>query len=275
MTVMLRDRKRIKLLRQWQLFRLALMFFTRIPVGQNLAYSEHRMNQANRYFSLVGWFVGALVALGFYLFSQLFPVFIALLLTCILSVLLTGAFHEDGLADMADGIGGGYTTEQRLAIMKDSRLGTYGAITLVLALLLKLSLWFSLANHQQLIPAIMIAYALSRAVAASLIYDTDYVSDNVGSKSKPLANKQSKNELFISLSIAIVPSVFLFKQMAVDFFVILVLLVSLVLFRGLFKYWITKRIGGFTGDCLGGAQQLSELIIYLVLVHHIVAVGAN
>lgn len=259
--------------RQWQLFNLALMFFTRLPVSQRLPYSDKRMNQANRYFSLVGIVVGGIVAVGYAGLSHYFSVEISLLLAMVTSVLLTGAFHEDGLADMADGIGGGYSVEQRLLIMKDSRLGTYGAVTLFLALGLKFYLLVALANAELVMIALISAYSLSRALAASLIINTPYVSDSEHSKSKPLAAKQSITELVTVLSIGFLPCVFLpwYFQHAGQ--LILIIIGSLAIFRYLYRRWLLARLTGFTGDCLGGAQQLSELLIYLVMVQHIARSG--
>ncbi|HHX8300916.1 TPA: adenosylcobinamide-GDP ribazoletransferase [Vibrio diabolicus] len=245
---------------QWELFLLAISFFSRLPVPQALPYSEERMNQAGRYFALVGLVLGALCALVFSLTSILFPESVAIVLTMVFSLLLTGAFHEDGLTDMADGIGGGMTVERRLSIMKDSRIGTYGAATLIMALLAKYVFWSELANLPQFWLVIVVAYTASRALAATLIYDLPYVSDSDTSKSKPLANNQSSLEVSILLFTGGITLLVLGITQAI--FISLVL----VVFRLMFKRWLTKRIGGFTGDCLGAAQQLSELLIYLTMI---------
>lgn len=245
---------------QMELFLLAVSFFSRLPVPSDLPYSEERMNQAGRYFALVGVILGVLCALVFYFTQLIFPDSAALVLTMAFSLLLTGAFHEDGLTDMADGIGGGMTVERRLSIMKDSRIGTYGAATLVMALLAKFVLWSELVHLPDFGLVIVVAYTTSRALAATLIYDMPYVSDSDTSKSKPLANKQSSSEVAILLFTAGVVSLFL-GVMQTSFIVIV-----LFVFRFAFKRWLTKRIGGFTGDCLGAAQQLSELLVYLTLI---------
>ncbi|EGQ9298648.1 adenosylcobinamide-GDP ribazoletransferase [Vibrio parahaemolyticus] len=245
---------------QMELFLLAVSFFSRLPVPSDLPYSEERMNQAGRYFALVGVILGVLCALVFYFTQLIFPDSVALVLTMAFSLLLTGAFHEDGLTDMADGIGGGMTVERRLSIMKDSRIGTYGAATLVMALLAKFVLWSELVHLPDFWLVIVVAYTTSRALAATLIYDMPYVSDSDTSKSKPLANKQSSSEVAILLFTAGVVSLFL-GVMQTSFIVIV-----LFAFRFAFKLWLTKRIGGFTGDCLGAAQQLSELLVYLTLI---------
>lgn len=263
---------------QWQLFCLALMFFTQLPVTKILAkklpYSEKRMNEANRYFSLVGMVIGLLVVFSYYLFSQLFSLEIAVILAMIISVFITGAFHEDGLADMADGMGGGYTKEKRLTIMKDSRIGTYGTVTLVLSLLLKFQLLIELAQHAILMTSLVFAYAMSRAFSASLIFDTPYVADEAQSKSKPLASKQSLGDLSLLIAIAFIPVVIFPWDFAHYFSLILLIIGLLTVMRFAFKHWLMSRISGFTGDCLGAAQQLSELVIYLVIVNYISTAGA-
>ncbi|EGU36469.1 cobalamin synthase [Vibrio ichthyoenteri ATCC 700023] len=245
---------------QLQLFWLALGFFSRLPIPNNTPYSEQRMNQAGRYFGLVGVLLGLICGVVYSLFAMIWPVNVAVILTMAISLLLTGAFHEDGLTDMADGIGGGMTLERRLTIMKDSRIGTYGAATLVMALLAKFVLLNELAVTADLLVIIVVAYTLSRCVAASLIYDMPYVADLDSSKSKPLANRQSKVDLAILIATGVLSSLLLPLGLAA------LLLVSAVVFRHIFKAWLIKRIGGFTGDCLGAAQQLMELLSYLLIL---------
>ena len=265
MSVSVNEPLKNKVAAQLNLFYLALSFFTRLPVPKTMHYSEALLNKANRFFSLVGLVTGLLLALSYVCFSTFLPANIAILLTMTISLLLTGAFHEDGLADMADGIGGAFTIEKRLTIMKDSRIGTYGAVTLVMALSLKFTLLVNLAEQDSnhLLLAIILAEVLSRAVAGSLISSMPYVSDIEQSKSKPLAQAQSSSELTILLLIGLAPLIFYSSE------VIFSLLIVLVLFRWLFKQWLMARIGGFTGDCLGAGQQLSELLIYLTLVSYI------
>ncbi|QIL84585.1 adenosylcobinamide-GDP ribazoletransferase [Vibrio sp. HDW18] len=245
---------------QLELFLLAVSFFSRLPVPVNLPYSSQRMNQAGRYFALVGLLLGGLCAVIYSLATQLFSTNISVFLTIVFSLLLTGAFHEDGLADMADGVGGGMTTERRLAIMKDSRIGTYGASALLMALLGKYVLLTELADLTTLTPVWLLAYTLSRTVAASLIHNTPYVSDTDSSKSKPLAQQQSASDVAILVLSALV--VLLWFSWPVIWSMIAFSLV----FRLLFRHWLLKRLGGFTGDCLGAAQQLMEISIYLILL---------
>ncbi|MEZ9063716.1 MULTISPECIES: adenosylcobinamide-GDP ribazoletransferase [Vibrio] len=245
---------------QWELFALAMGFFSRLPMPKNTPYSSERMNRSGRYFSTVGLLLGVLCGGVFLLLDVVLPSAVAIFLMMSFSLMLTGAFHEDGLTDMADGIGGGMTLERRLTIMKDSRIGTYGASALIMALLGKWVLLNELISMTGLFMVIVTSYTFSRAIAASLIYDMPYVSDLDTSKSKPLANKQTKGELVFLLLVGVLPSLWFGLEFA------LVLSVVAYLFRTGFKTWLTARIGGFTGDCLGAAQQLMELLTYLVFI---------
>ncbi|KOO06382.1 adenosylcobinamide-GDP ribazoletransferase [Vibrio hepatarius] len=245
---------------QLELFWLSLGFFSRLPIPSDTPYSEQRMNQAGRYFALVGLLLGCLCALVYWVASTLFSTEVAVFLMMCFSLMLTGAFHEDGLTDMADGIGGGMTVERRLTIMKDSRIGTYGASALVMALLGKFVFLSQLAQSADLVVVIIAVYAFSRGVAASLIYDMPYVSDIDTSKSKPLANKQSQLELTILIVTSLLPLI------CFDTGLMVALVAAGLIFRFALKRWLLKRLGGFTGDCLGAAQQLTELLSYLVIL---------
>ncbi|MCG2839107.1 adenosylcobinamide-GDP ribazoletransferase [Photobacterium sp. WH77] len=245
---------------QYQLFCLAVSFFSRLPIPASTPYSDERMNRAGRYFALVGLVLGALCAIAYSITAAWLPPQFAVFITMVFSLLLTGAFHEDGLTDMADGIGGGLTTERRLVIMKDSRIGTYGAATLIMALVGKFIMLSYLAEHTELALLLIVAYTLSRTVAASLIFDMHYVSDSSTSKSKPLANAQTVPELLFLVATGTLVCLLLVPELS------LVLIVAAVLFRSGFKAWLNARLGGFTGDCLGAAQQLMEILIYLILI---------
>jgi len=253
---------------EFNLFLLALSFFTRIPTPRSMIYSPNLLNQANRYFSLVGLLLALLQGGFFLIFMQILPASIALILMIAAGLVLTGAFHEDGLADMADGIGGGLNIKQRLSIMKDSRVGTYGVVTLVTILALKYLLLLELAqrgylstdNHLFFIVCLTLGFSLSRAVAASLIINTAYVSEQNSSKSTTLASEQRPMELLILIAVALLPAWYF------SFYEVLSLILLLFIFRQLFRAWLIDKIGGITGDCLGAAQQISEVIIYIVLL---------
>ncbi|EWH11337.1 cobalamin (5`-phosphate) synthase [Catenovulum agarivorans DS-2] len=242
---------------QLNLFLLALSFFTRLPVTSWVEYSQQNLNKSNRYFCLVGWFIGGILAVCFVGLSQIFPTDVAVWCLLVISLLLTGVFHEDGLADMADGFGGGFSKADKLRIMKDSRLGTYGSSALMLALFAKLMLWQHL--NELLVWLIPITYALSRATAAQLLTLVPYVSEQQ-SKSKPLAENQTSREQLINLACVLPVCLILTWQL------LIALSVSILLFLLVYRVFLIKQIGGFTGDTLGGAQQISEILIYLVCV---------
>ncbi|WP_049630371.1 adenosylcobinamide-GDP ribazoletransferase [Cellvibrio sp. pealriver] len=242
---------------QLNLFFLALGFFSRIPMPKWVEYSPGKLNQSSRYLTLVGWLLGALVAAVFWGAQTLFPETISLWLAMLFSLLLTGAFHEDGLADTADGLGGAFARDKKLAIMKDSRIGTYGACALFMALIGK---YLLLIENTDILIALLIAYPLSRATAVSLIADMQYVTDADTSKSKPIATTLSKTDLTILL-ISTLP-IFLL----VDHTSAVYLLACLLLVRTLAKLYLKKQLGGYTGDTLGAVQQISELVIYGVLL---------
>ena len=243
--------------REFNLFLLALGFFSRIPMPAGVDYSSENLNRASRYFTLVGWFLGAIVALVFCTSNLVFSKDVSLWLAMGFSLLLTGAFHEDGLADTADGFGGGFTREKKLSIMKDSRIGTYGAAALVFGLSGK---YILLIDNNQIALSLLIAYALSRATAASLLFDMTYVADIDNSKSKPLANNHSIVDLSI-LTISAIPVFILLPPLHA-----VVICASLFIYRQLAKWFFNRQIGGYTGDCLGAAQQVGELLIYLLFL---------
>lgn len=241
---------------QLELFFNALVFFTRVPGPSWVEYSAARLNRASRYFPWVGWLVAVVAGGSYQLAMLLWSHELALLLSMLASILITGAFHEDGFADFCDGFGGGWDKAQILAIMKDSRLGTYGAIGLVTILALK---WLALLPLPELLASLWLGHSLSRALAASFIYSHDYVREDASAKAKPLASRMDLAELLVALTGGLLP------LLAFDAGWVAGVLLPLLLLRAWFGRYLKRWIGGYTGDCLGAAQQLFELTIYLYL----------
>ncbi|MCP5205762.1 MAG: adenosylcobinamide-GDP ribazoletransferase [Hahellaceae bacterium] len=241
---------------QAELFFIALSFLTRLPVPKDLDYSQVNLNRASRYFTLVGWAIGALCALVFWLTSLYTSPSIAIVVSMAAGILITGAFHEDGLADSADGLGGGWSVEQKLAIMKDSRLGTYGALALWFALTAKFLLLSQVADA---FLAILIAHPLSRVTSIALIFSLPYVTDPDKTKVKPLAESHQLSDLFVSIAIASLGLLLIWREA-------LLIVITLLLVFAAARVFLRKQLGGFTGDTLGASQQISELAVYLVLV---------
>lgn len=241
-------------------FLTALMFFTRIPIPVKLDYSSEIMNQSQKYYPLVGWVVGGFNALVFYLLHSILPIDISLVLMMISSVLLTGAFHEDGFTDVCDSFGGGYGKEKILTIMKDSRVGAYGAVGIILLLLLKFLSMKHLAESSFIyfLVVLIIAHSCSRYLSGLMIHTHQYVTDIDQSKSKPIANKAlPKKTLFVGLVFTLLP--FLCFQNAW----MLLVLPFAYLGKAYLGWYFNKHIGGYTGDCLGTVQQVTEVLIYI------------
>ena len=245
--------------REFNLFLVALMFYSRIPVPKTTGYSDIILNRATRYFPAVGLLIGTLVALIFKLFNAVISTELSIILSMVAGIIITGAFHEDGFADVCDGFGGGYTKEQRLEIMKDSRIGTYGTIGLILILLLK---FYLLKNLFVLsIPvSLLTSHGLSRFMPVLLILFSRYSRDDEKSKVKPIGKKISAGGFGFALMMAILP-LFLFKSVAVFLIIVPAVLISIALMK-----YFEQRIDGYTGDCLGATQQISEISIYLSLL---------
>ncbi|WP_440874549.1 adenosylcobinamide-GDP ribazoletransferase [Thalassotalea sp. PLHSN55] len=245
----------------YHLLLLAISFFTRVPVRLPEDVSSEMLNQASRYFGVVGIFVGIVAATVFALSTFIFPVEIAVLLAMATSIIFTGAFHEDGWADVWDGFGGGWQVEQKLNIMKDSRIGTYGSVALIVLLMVKFQSLVSLNQYYSLISALVLGHCLSRVLATSLIYTMNYVQEDALSKVKPLAQALSFNGLMVLSLTGIVVAFF-----ALPIHAFFTLLLTLLVFRWLLVKWFNHQLGGYTGDCLGAAQQLCEVVIYLFLL---------
>ncbi|KAF9657686.1 adenosylcobinamide-GDP ribazoletransferase [Tenacibaculum sp. ZH5_bin.1] len=247
--------------RQIHYFLTAVLFFTRIPCPKWVDHSPEILNKSSRYFSLVGIVVGSIAALAYFAFSYIFPTDIAIVISMISSVWITGAFHEDGFADVCDGFGGGWTKEKILTIMKDSRLGTFGVSGLVFILAIKFLALYHLQNLSvNLILAIISGHSISRFIATVLLYTHDYVRDIDSSKIKPTTKQMSSKSLLISAIFGVVP-LFFFQKPTV-FLVLLPLLLTYFYMGHFFKKWI----GGQTGDCAGALQQVSEIVFYLSLL---------
>ena len=240
---------------EWRLWLVALSFFTRLPV-QVADFEEVDLNHAVKYFPLVGILVGLIAVAVYGLAILVWPLQLAVLASMAATIWLTGAFHEDGLADAADGLGGGWEKQQVLSIMQDSRLGSFGAIVLILVLLAKFE---ALSNSSApLLPGIMLAgHALSRLAAVLVIYTQSYVRTD--GKSKPLATELSRHELLLAGLFGLAPLVLLGYKA-------LLAMLPVVLVWFWFSNKLKKRLGGYTGDCLGAMQQLTELAFYLGLL---------
>jgi adenosylcobinamide-GDP ribazoletransferase len=265
---------------------LAVQFFTRIPITGRLAewvgFSPSQLRASAAHFPGVGVVVG-LVAAGVFtgvqalLPESIFAPLLAAALSTVATVLLTGGFHEDGLADVADGLGGSYDRERALEIMKDSRVGAFGALALVLALLCKVALLAILGSLDTapveaddapwagwtIAAALVLGHVVSRGLPLLLIRWLPHVGDTVTSKSKPLADSISSSALWMAFAWCFIPlALGLLALAAINLIVACgCALLALLWMTRLFR----RRLQGFTGDCLGATQQLCEIAFYFGL----------
>lgn len=244
---------------QLELFLTALGFFTRVPVPAWVPWSAERQHQAMRYFPLVGLVVGGAGAAVCLVLAQVLPPTLAVLLSLAATVRLTGALHEDGWADSCDGLGGGWDRAQILAIMKDSRIGSYGTLGLVLMLLARAAALVELGRDEiaSTALALLVAHPLSRLAATAVLHRLPYVRTDADARSAALVRPLPPAALALAGVCGLVPLLLLPAPAALA----AVLTVSVV------TLWAARlflrRLGGCTGDLLGATQQLAELACYL------------
>ncbi|WP_424933250.1 adenosylcobinamide-GDP ribazoletransferase [Amaricoccus macauensis] len=241
-------------------FALAVQFLTRLPLPADPGFTPERLAATPRWYPAVGLLIGALTGLAFWLAALVLPPALAALLSTAIGLLLTGCFHEDGFADCCDGLGGGATAERALEIMRDSRLGTYGAAGLGLMLGGKIITLASLPVT--LAPIALIAgHAASRSSAVLVIATSTYIRHH--GTGKPVANGLSRKGLALALltGVAALATLALAAGWAS-----LGALAGIALGHAAMRARFEKRLGGYTGDCLGAVQQTSEIGCYLGLL---------
>ncbi|MDR1367350.1 MAG: adenosylcobinamide-GDP ribazoletransferase [Candidatus Accumulibacter sp.] len=234
----------------------AIRFFTCLPVPARIGHGAEGLERAMRYFPVIGLIIGALSAIFFSALSSFWPKSLALLASMALTALLTGGFHEDGWGDMVDGFGSAWTKEKTLEIMKDSRLGSFGVLALTLMLAARFFIVYDLPISR--IPSAMIAGpAFSRLCAVLVQHSMTYT--RLDGKARLLSVPVGWNGLVFAAMAAFLPLFLLFFRPA--FLAVVFALMAVFWLTRLFK----RRIGGYTGDCLGAVQQFSEAAFYLGL----------
>ncbi|MFA9440011.1 adenosylcobinamide-GDP ribazoletransferase [Uliginosibacterium sp. sgz301328] len=245
---------------------MAIGYFTRIPIPRWEGWAPDELNRAARYFPLAGLIVGAVAACVAWLAAMVLPWPLAVLMSMAASLMLTGGFHEDGLADATDGFGGGWQRADVLRIMKDSRIGSFGAMALIMALLTKFVALDALGIAGPLLPclALIAIHPLSRAAALWIMAVLPYVRDE-DSRAKPVAQGIGTAEISIGLLTGVLPLACVAAVGPFDLRPWLAVLVATILTAWLCRRYFARRLEGYTGDCLGMAQQLCELAGYVAL----------
>jgi adenosylcobinamide-GDP ribazoletransferase len=240
----------------------AFIFFTRLPFWRLHQPSKESYNSVVEYWPLTGWLTGGLMAATLYFGSLVLPYAVAVLLAIVVRLLITGALHEDGLADFLDGFGGGGSDRKRiLAIMKDSHIGTYGVIGLLLYHLLLFATLLSLSPIMATL-TILAATPYARMVTAELILMMPYARREEEAKSKTIYRKFSA-WAGVGLAIQGLLPMGLFLWYTELSWEMIIFIPCLVMYFLYLLIW--NRLRGYTGDCCGAVCLLVELTVYLVV----------
>ena len=252
-----------KLRQELECFFAGLSFYTRIPAPAWVAYKPENLNKSRKYLALIGVLVGCLASLVLAVSSAILPSSVGILLSMIATVYLTGAFHEDGFADSCDGFGGGWEKAQVLSIMKDSRIGSYGVVGLLLIFGMKFVVLWELfqINASVVFIVLILAHAVSRLMASLLMQHYQYVSHIETSKSHQVASLRLSNKDMLLSALPILGVLVFTLEWRYCLGVVMALLITFVMGK-----YFKKRIGGYTGDCLGAVQQVTEVAFYLVVL---------
>ncbi len=251
---------------------VAVQYFTRLPTPALRDFDPAWLTQSVRYFPLAGALVGLIGAAVLWLAAQLLPLPVAALIALAATVAVTGAFHEDGLADTFDALGGSVPTHRALEIMRDSRIGTYGAGALILSLLLRWQLLYALPLP--LAMAVLVSsHAAARAGAASLMANLDYVRVEVEAKAKPVAHSLTGANLLSTLALGLLPMVGIAIAVPAWWAPLLAGALAVVVVRLWCAHWFRQRLQGYTGDALGCAEQLGEIAFSMAALATLALLG--
>ena len=240
----------------------ALIFFTRLPFWRLYQPPQASYKTVVEYWPLAGWLTGGAMAATLYFGSMVLPHAVAVIAAIAVRLLITGALHEDGLADFLDGFGGGGDRERILAIMKDSHIGTYGVLGLIIYMLL---LGTALYSMPVVVAALMILAAdpFSKMVTSQLVSMLPYARREEEAKNKTVYRKPTLAAgLLMSLQ-GLLPMALMIWLTGISWYLVVCLPVVVMYFLYLL---ILRKIRGYTGDCCGAVCLLVELTVYLVAV---------
>jgi adenosylcobinamide-GDP ribazoletransferase len=241
-----------------QNLKVAAAFLTRIRIDHG---PEVNIRKSAKWFPFVGLLIGILTSSFFLLVSLILPQSSSVVVTITLGVLITGGFHQDGLADIFDGLVGGWNPEQRLKILKDSRHGTYGVLAIALQLALQISALNGMSKNG-VVTALLVGHSTSRLIPLYLM-QLKAVPGHEG-MGATVAKQVSTRDL-------IAPTCFvLVINLILGFTISFGLIAILILINFLFVTYVRKKIGGMLGDAFGAAEQISEttIFLYLLALHH-------
>lgn len=232
----------------------AFQFLTRLPLLR-LAHRPSALSRSAKFFPLVGLAIGAAAAMLHRLLVPHLPLDIVALLIVLFSVLATGGLHEDGLGDAADAFGGGWNREQVLEILKDSRVGSYGAVAIVFSLAARALLLASLPG-KIFAGYVIAAHVLCRWTILPLGYFLQ-AARRQESQGARLARQISGTSVLVGTLFAFGVAAYLLRAEALE------PITSVLVVMLLSGLYYQHRLGGITGDCFGASVQLAEIAVYL------------
>ena len=243
---------------EMRLFLTALQYFTRLPMPAWTGHGQAQLAGVARYFPAVGWIVGGVAAGVLWLTSLLLPAPLPVILSTAAAMWMTGAFHEDGLADTIDGLGGSANRERALEIMKDSRVGTFGVLALVMTVLIKLAALDAMPVLSAC-AALVAAHSVSRWCSVVIVWRRQYAGNLLHSRAKPAVPAMTPTQFSMATIFGLLPAILCGIP------AIAAVTVAAITLAWLLR-WFTSRLGGYTGDTLGATQQLTEISFYLALL---------
>ncbi len=251
-------------------FLAALTYFTRIR--SPLSIDAERAEGSACLAPIIGWIVGAVAGAAFAAGYLVFPIPVAIVVSMAATVLVTGGLHEDGWMDFCEGFGGGSDRETTLRIMRDSQVGAFAVLGAAVLLLLKFTALVALASELSVegppMPVVLAlvfvaGHGISRFAAVAFMYTRDYVSAGMATKAASMAKRMDAGGFAVAALGGVLPVVVLsaLSGWNVVFAIVPLLFVYLAM-----DYSFKRRLGGYTGDCLGAVQQLSEVVFYLGVI---------
>lgn len=234
--------------------KVAFAFLTRIPIKHN---EPVRLNRSAVWFPLVGFIVGLISGLTYFALANFFSTLVASVIAILLGIFITGAFHQDGLADIFDGLVGGFDKEQRLKILKDSRHGTYGVTSLVLQIVLQIVVLSEFPAEAGFV-ALIVIHTLARLVPIFLMLTP--AAENHEGMGAAISREVTLRQVLGSTALTI----FLLAWLLGFYLIPLAMGLSLVIV--FFYKYVNRKIGGVVGDAFGAGEQISESIILLILL---------
>lgn len=237
----------------------ALIFFTRLPFWRIAEVPGEYFKRVVPLWPIAGWLTGGIMVVTFWVFSLFLPVGLAWTAAIISRLLVTGCLHEDGLADFCDGMGGGTSCQRVLEIMKDSHIGTYGVVGLILYFIVLTQVGVQM-DTATMCGVIISADCWSKACASNIINLLPYARKAEEAKNKVIYDRMTWQEWLLSFVAGLLPVILFMQPMFLPALVVPIAVFLLLILL------MKRRIQGYTGDCCGAVFLLCELSFYLACI---------